>query len=151
MWGFGKEVYKTLLQLAEDEDVGDYTDVTNGFDIKVNVTPGNPYPSTSVNIKPKMSPLSDNNTQVDLWLNEQPDPIAGFTKYDYDFIKKQLQGWLNPDAEGADETPAPQAAAPAPIPTPAPAAPATYTLESTQPKTNVVDKFDELFTNDLPF
>lgn len=151
LWGFGKEVYKTLLQLAEDEDVGDYTDVTNGFDIKVNITPGNPYPSTSINIKPKMSSLSDNNQHVDLWLNEQPDPVAAFTKYDYDFIKKQLQGWLNPEAEGTEEAPAPQAAAPAPTPAPTPAAPPAYTLETAQPKPNVVDKFDELFTNDLPF
>lgn len=151
LWGFGKEVYKTLLQLAEDEDVGDYTDLTNGFDIKVNITPGNPYPSTTVNIKPKMSPLSDNNTLVDLWLKEQPDPIAGFSRYDYDFIKKQLQSWLNPDAEGTEETPVPQASIPASAPVIAPAAPANYNLESTNSKTNVVDKFDELFTNDLPF
>jgi hypothetical protein len=152
LWGFGKEVYKSLLQLAEDEDVGDYTDVTNGFDIKVNVTPGNPYPSTTINIKPKMSALSDNNTQVDTWLNEQPDPLSAFNKYDYDFIKKQLQAWLNPDAEQTEEAPAAQAPAPV-TPPPAPA-PATFTLESngtSQPRGTVVDKFDELFTNDLPF
>jgi hypothetical protein len=94
-----------------------------------------------------MSPLSDNNTLVDLWLKEQPDPIAGFSRYDYDFIKKQLQSWLNPDAEQAEETPAPQVQpvvkAPAPV--------SDFTLEAVQPKSNVIDKFDELFTNDLPF
>jgi hypothetical protein len=171
LWGFGKEVYKTLLQLAEDEDVGDYTDVTSGFDLSVNVTPGNPYPSTTVSIKPKVTALSDNSAKVDNWLNEQPDPLASFNKYDYEFIKKQLQSWLNPDAEQAEEAPAaaPAAATPAPVAevtqAPAPAMPVgsfkaseipsppiaqPYTLE-TKEKPTVVDKFDELFSNDLPF
>jgi hypothetical protein len=57
---------------------------------------GNPYPETTVRIKPKQTPLSDNNDQVDLWLKEQPNPIEVHTEYDYDFIKKQFQNYLNP-------------------------------------------------------
>ena len=65
---------------------------------------GNPYPETSVRIKPKQTPLSDNNEQVDLWLKTQPNPTEVHTQYDYDFIKKQLQNYLNPGS--ADESPA---------------------------------------------
>jgi hypothetical protein len=163
LWGFGKEVYKALLQLAEDEDIGDYTDVTAGFDLSVTITAGNPYPTTTVSIKPKVSALSDDSGKVDLWLNEQPDPLASFNKYDYEFIKKQLQGWLNPEAEQEQATQAPASAAPAvqaapatpagsfkavDIPSPPIATP--YTLE-TKEKPSVVDKFDQLFSNDLPF
>ena len=96
LWGFGITIYKALLALAEDEDVGDFTDVINGWDMVVEQVQGNPYPETSVRIKPKQTPLSDNNDLVDSWLKEQPNPAEVFTQYDYDFIKKQLQNYLNP-------------------------------------------------------
>ena len=48
--------------LAEDEDVGDFTDVINGWDMVVEMRQGNPYPETTVRIKPKQTPLSDNNS-----------------------------------------------------------------------------------------
>merc|ERR1712224_292474 len=75
LWGFGVTIYKALLALAEDEDVGDFTDVVNGWDLIVEQQPGNPYPTTTVRIKPKQTPLSDNNDLVDSWLKEQPNPV----------------------------------------------------------------------------
>jgi len=96
LWGFGVNIYKALLALAEDEDIGDFTDVLNGWDMVVEMQKGNPYPETTVRIKPKQTPLSDNNESVDSWLKEQPNPVEAFTQYDYDFIKKQLQGHLDP-------------------------------------------------------
>lgn len=103
LWGFGKTIFKALLALAEDEDIGDYTDVVNGFDMIVDQVQGNPYPETTVRIKPKMSPLSENNDNVDSWLKEQPNPLEIYTQYDYDFIKKQLQNHLSPDGTSNDE------------------------------------------------
>jgi len=103
LWGFGITIYKALLALAEDEDIGDFTDVINGWDMVVEQVQGNPYPETTVRIKPKQTPLSDNNDQVDLWLKEQPNPVEVHTEYDYDFIKKQLQNYLNPGS-GDEET-----------------------------------------------
>ena len=94
LWGFGVTIYKALLALAEDEDVGDYTDVINGWDLVVEQQQGNPYPTTTVRIKPKQTPLSDNNDNVETWLKEQPDPNDVFTQYDYEFIKKQLQNYF---------------------------------------------------------
>jgi len=148
LWGFGKQVYNTLLQLAADEDVGDFTDVMNGFDIVVEMVQGNPYPQTSVRIKPKQSTLSDNNTHVDTWLKNQPDPLKCFTKYDFNFVKKQLENWLSGNEDG-DETPAPVAAAPAATQAPK----QSFTLENqASPKQNTVSQFDDLFKDDdLPF
>lgn len=99
LWGFGKTIYKSLLALAEDEDIGDYTDVINGFDMIVEKVESNPYPETTIRIKPKMSPLSDNNELVESWLEDQPDPKDTFTQYDYGFIKTQLQNMLNPSED----------------------------------------------------
>ena len=105
LWGFGITIYKALLALAEDEDIGDYTDPVQGWDMVVEQVPGNPYPETSVRIKPRQTPLSDNNDLVDKWLKEQPNPLEVHREYDFDFIKKQLQGYLNPGSV-VEEAPA---------------------------------------------
>lgn len=155
LWGFGTTIYKALLALAEDEDVGDYTDVINGWDLVVEQTPGNPYPTTTVRIKPKQTPLSDNNDNVELWLKEQPNALEAFTEYDYEFVKKQLQNYLNPSEE-ATQAPAEPTETSEPVTTAAPAPspiPGTgimeekaYSLESaTAGKQNSVNKFDDLF------
>ena len=148
LWGFGKEVYKNLLQMAEDEDIGDYTDVINGYDMVVEVTQGNPYPQTSIRIKPKQTPLSDNNAQVDAWISTQPDPLASFTKYDFNFVKKQLENWLSGGEESEAAAPAPVVAAPAAVQAPK----QSFTLENQTPKQDTVSQFDDLFKDDdLPF
>jgi hypothetical protein len=157
LWGFGKTVYKSLLALAEDEDVGDYTDVINGFDMVVDITAGNPYQETSIRLKPKSTPASTDTTLVETWLKTQPDPTAVFTQYDYEFIKKQLMKYLDPDAE---EIPTSTISS---SPTPSPSAPtfteAEFTLQApildpdtdwitgkdTPAKKDVVSKFDDLF------
>ena len=153
LWSFGKEVYKTLLQLAEDEEIGDYTDVINGWDMTIEITQGNPYPSTSVRIRPKQTPLSEDNAKVESWMKEQPEALSSFTKYDFNFIKKQLETYLN----GGEETeevapvaPAPVQAAPAAVQAPK----QSFTLESVvAEKKDAVSQFDDLFkdTDDLPF
>lgn len=104
LWGFGVTIYKALLALAEDEDIGDFTDVVNGWDLVVEQAPGKPYPETSVRIKPKQSPLSADSKQVEMWLKDQPNPIDSFNHPDYEFIKKQLQGYLTPGEETTPET-----------------------------------------------
>jgi hypothetical protein len=115
------------------------------------------FPTTTVRIKPKQTPLSDDNTQVDLWLKEQPNALEVQTQYDYEFIKKKLQEYLNPGEE---------VASPANIPAEsiAPVAPASvaaeptdlekalgsnktdFTLETAvEGNKSTVNKFDELF------
>ena len=149
LWSFGTNIYKALLALAEDEDIGDYTDVLNGYDMVVEQTPGNPYPTTTVRIKPKTSPLSTDNAKVDLWLKEQPNPIEAFTQFDYEYIKKQLQGYLTP---GEVEQPAEAAESIAPVAQETDSDKALgsnktdFTLETaTVGKKNTVNKFDDLF------
>ena len=134
LWGFGITIYKALLALIADEDIGDITDVINGWDLVVEQQQGNPYPETSVRIKPKQTALSDNNDQVETWLKTQPDPSDVHTQYDYDFIKKQLQNHLNPGA--AEDTPAKTEA---PVKK-------DFTLETASAgNKDTVSKFDDLF------
>jgi hypothetical protein len=160
LWSFGVNIYKALLALAEDEDIGDFTDVINGWDMVVETTPAagpGQFPTTTVRIKPKQTPLSDDNAQVDLWLKEQPNALEVQTQYDYEFIKKKLQEYLNPGEE---------VATPATVPAEsiAPATPVAavaeetdlsatlgnhktdFTLETAvQGNKSTVNKFDDLF------
>ena len=103
-WEFGKQIYQELLSLANDEDIGDFTDTSNGFDMTVEVVQGNPYPQTSVRVKPKQTPLSDDNNLVDTWTTEQPELFKYFKKYSYDEMKAALAGFLNPE-ESQESTP----------------------------------------------
>lgn len=143
LWGFGVNIYKALLALAEDEDIGDYTDPINGYDMIVEQVSGNPYPTTTVRIKPKMSALSTDATQAELWLKEQPNAIETFTQYDYDFVKNKLESYLSPGEEG-EVSLVPQGEISDPVPTST--QPARYEMQTAAPKP-VAQKssFDDLF------
>lgn len=153
LWSFGVTIYKALLALAEDEDIGDFTDVMNGYDMVVEQTPGNPYPFTTVRIRPKTSTLSDDDSKVSTWLKNQPNPLESFTKYDYEFIKKQLQNYLSPGDEPSTPAVPTEAVAPVAAPVMEREVPGTgimeeksFSLESaTAGKQSTVSKFDDLF------
>ena len=103
---------------------------------------GNPYPETTVRIKPKQTPLSDNNDLVDKWLKEQPNPTEVHTEYDYDFIKKQLQNYLNPGAEETTTSTAGSETTPESLGQQK----SDFTLENaTAGNQDTVSKFDDLF------
>lgn len=149
LWGFGVTIYKALLALAEDEDIGDYTDTINGYDMVVEQAQGNPYPTTTVRIKPKQTPLSDNNEMVDIWLKKQPIPEESFTQYDYDFVKKQLQNYLDPDS-AEDETTTPETPSTtgtdSSLPSSLGSNKTDFSLETaTKDSKDSVSKFDDLF------
>jgi len=146
LWGFGKTIYKALLALAEDEDVGDYTDVVNGWDLIVEQVQGNPYPETTVRIKPKQTPLHENTDLVETWMKEQPRPQDSFTQYDYEFVKKQLQKYLDPDSE-EEATPAPPTTqSSAPVQKQEAIFTEHNTAKATEAKADVVTQFDDLFS-----
>ena len=143
-WEFGKQVYQELLSYAADEDYGDFTDVVSGLDMTVEVVQGNPYPETSVRIKPKQTALSDNNDQVDSWLKTQPNPVEVHTQYDYEFIKKQLQNYLNPGS--AEESTPAQTKTDDKLPESLGQQKTDFTLETaTAGNKDTVSKFDDLF------
>ena len=108
LWEFGKEVYQSLLSLAADEEVGDFTDILEGRDIKVETvgpdSTGTTYNKSKVLPALKTSTLSDNNSEVEKWLSTQPDPIKFYKKYTFEEIKGFLAEWLNPEVEAENET-----------------------------------------------
>jgi hypothetical protein len=54
---------------------------------------------TSIRVKPKVTTLSDNPTQVSQFLTEQPDVLENQRKYSFEDMKTILQNWLNPETQ----------------------------------------------------
>ncbi len=157
LWQFGKQVYEELLALAVDDEIGDYTDIVNGRDITVETvgpeSTGTPYNKSSVRVRLKTTPLSEDAELVEKWTSEQPNPTDGlFKRYSFDEMKSALEKWLSPE-EGEDEevVAAPVAQKPA----------TNFSLDTTKAKQSKVDEFDSLFDttsgessnngDDLPF
>jgi hypothetical protein len=139
LWEFGKQVYQELLSIADDPDVGDYTDPVQGRDITIETTDpqtnGTQFNQSKVRVRTKVTALSDSAADVQKWLSTQPDPFTIFKKYSYDEMKEALLGWLNPEEQTDEAVPA--------APVAEEKAPAAFSLNT--PKKSIDDEFDELF------
>jgi hypothetical protein len=140
LWGFGKQIYMDLLSIAEDEDVGDYTDPVQGRDITIETldkaSTGLTYDKSTVRIRTKVTPLSTKADEAKKWLSEQPDPMTQFKRYSYDEMKAALLTYLNPESEA-------EQAASAPTPTEEPKQ-QKFSLSTSKEDTN--SKIDDLFS-----
>ena len=160
LWEFGKEIYEAFLQMAADEEVGDFSDIMSGRDIKlVTVGPestGTKYNKTTITPSMKTSSLSEDSKLIEKWLEEQENPLDMYKPLPFDTIKQALQEWLNPEEEEEEEfIPADGKLEVEEVEETAPAK-SNYSL-STKPATKKTkaDQFDDLFgddkTDDLPF
>jgi len=151
MWEFGKMVYEAFLNLAADEEVGDFTDIMNGRDIKLVTTSpeqnGTKYPNTSISPSMKQTPLSTDKKQVETWINDQQNPKETFKPLPFDTLKGALQEWLSPEEEEGEISSEPAAAFDDEK------TDSNYSL-STKKKETKGDTFDKVFDDDkddLPF
>jgi hypothetical protein len=152
LWEFGKEIFEAFLQMAADEEVGDFTDIMMGRDIKlVTVGPestGTVYNKTTITPSMKTSPLSENDKDCELWLEDQVNPKESYKMLPFDEIKAALAEWLNPEDEKEEEFPSDGKLTVETKPE------SNYSL-STKPaaKKSKADNFDALFEedDDMPF
>jgi len=154
LWQFGKEVYQEFLNLAADEEIGDFTDIAQGRDIKLSTvgpeSTGTPYNKTSIGPSLKQTQLADTEDAIKQLLENQADPMKVFKPLTYDEMKTSLQEWLSP--EGDDEEGSISSE-------PAVAfdseSKSNYSLDVKNVKQTKADKFEDLFsdetTDDLPF
>lgn len=155
LWQFGKEVYQSFLNMAADEEIGDFTDIAEGRDIKLTTVgpevTGTPYNKTTIGPSMKTSELADSADAIKELLENQADPMKVFKPLSYDEMKEALQEWLSPeDSEEEGDI----------ISEPAVAfdsderegTKSNYSL-SAKPKQTKSDKFNDLFEDDddLPF
>lgn len=108
LWQFGKETYMELLSMADDEDIGDYTDINEGRDITVDTVgpdvTGTEYNKSTVRAKTKQTPIASSKEEIKKLLEDQPNPLDQYNKYSFDEIKSSLQEYLSPsDNENEEE------------------------------------------------
>ena len=150
LWQFGKEVYQDFLNMASDDEIGDYTDIEGGRDIKLTTVgpevTGTPYNKTSVGPSLKTTPLSDDVNVVKSLISNQPNPLEVFKKLTFEEVKANLQEFLSTGEEQEVSTPSK---------TPLPSS-NNYSLDTNKSKSKA-DQFDDLFSegkdkkDDLPF
>ncbi len=145
MWEFGKKVYEAFLNLAADEEVGDFTDIINGRDIKLVTTSPEQnktkYNLTSISPSMKQTPLSDDKDLVETWLEDQQNPKETYRPLPFDTLKGALQEWLSPEEEEGEISSEPAVAFDDEK------TDSNYSL-STKKKETKADKFDDVFNDD---
>lgn len=103
LWEFGVNVYKQLLGLASDEEVGDFTDPIDGRDFNVvgekTIVGNRDVITARITPRMKSSPITEDSELLEKYLNEQPDILEVQIKFSYDKIKEVLETYLNPDGE----------------------------------------------------
>ena len=157
LWQFGKEVYQEFLNMAADDEIGDYTDIAGGRDIKLTTvgpeSTGTPYNKTSIGPSLKTSPISDDSAVVEKLLNDQADPMKVFKPLSYDDMKASLQEWLAPEGSEEEDSIISEPA----VAFDSDVKKSNYSLDTTAPtvKKSKAAQFDDLFnddkTDDLPF
>jgi hypothetical protein len=161
LWEFGKEIYMQLLGIAEDEDYGDFTDISEGRDFTVDVVTGDiggrQGLKSSIRVKPKTTPLNTDTEVIKMWLDEQPNILEIQRKMDFDALKEILQNWLTPEDE-TEEVEEEEEDTPTEAPTEAPTedpilakakeSKANYSLKTPTKPVSKADKFDALFDDE---
>ena len=155
LWQFGKELYMDFLNLADNEDVGDFTDVMSGRDITLTTVgpevTGTNYNKTTIMPKVKETLLADDKASITSLLENQPNPMEVFKKYSYDEMKQALQEWLTPEDEYEEGAIIDDEKEEEVIEKPS----KTYSIKTpVKEQVSKADKFDALFEeedDDLPF
>jgi hypothetical protein len=152
LWQFGKELYMDFLNLADNEDVGDFTDVVNGRDITLTTVgpevTGTNYNKTTIMPKVKETQLADSKSAIEALLDNQPNPMEVFKKYSYEEMKQSLQEWLTPEDEYEEGAIIDDEKEEEVVEKPSKA----YSIKTpVKEQTSKADKFDALFEDDLPF
>ena len=154
LWQFGKELYMDFLNLADNEDVGDFTDVMNGRDITLTTVgpevTGTNYNKTTIMPKVKETLLAEDKATIEALLDNQPNPMEVFKKYSYDQMKQALQEWLTPEDEYEEGSIIDDEKEEVVVEKPSKA----YSIKTpVKEQASKADKFDALFEedDDLPF
>jgi hypothetical protein len=107
LWEFGKEIYTQLMNIAMNEDYGDYTDVNEGRDFVVEATDGEVAGKKVVKCaltpRVKTSPITDDAELLTSYLSEQPDIMSINRKHTYESLNEIFQKWANPEEEDDNE------------------------------------------------
>lgn len=104
IWSYSKSVYQWLIEdVILNEDYGDITDIHNGNDIRVKKVqkPDDQYPSFSTTVRPRKTPLHDDEEVVNEWLKNTPDisPEVLHERKTPEEVQKILDNFMGSESE----------------------------------------------------
>lgn len=100
VWSFNPFIYQRLLSFFTDEEVGDILDPSEGFDLKVTITPskkvfnGKAVMDTVVDASRRPSKLSDDAEQAKKWIDGVPNIDDMYPQKSTAEIEQILNTWL---------------------------------------------------------
>ena len=107
-WGFGKTVYQELLSIIADPDYGDITDPISGRDVSVEFKTaeetGASFPSTSIRVKPNITPITEDASALENINNSQKQITEIYQERSYDELTQALNEYLNGDSTTEEES-----------------------------------------------
>jgi hypothetical protein len=105
IWGFGKQVYETILGLVLNPEYGDITDVQSGIDLTINYgkPAGAQFPQTKLTPKRRSTPLFKDTAKVQTALDSVPDFSNVFDRKTPAEVQAMLDEFLLSES-GAEET-----------------------------------------------
>ena len=134
-WGFGKTVYQELLSIIADPDYGDITDPVSGRDVSVEFKTaeetGASFPSTSIRVKPNITPITEDASALENINNSQKQITEIYQERSYDELTQALNEYLNGDSTTEEES----------------TEQTTETNSSKMDATQAADAFDDLFNS----
>lgn len=107
-WGFGKTIYEDLLSKLVDPDWGNFFDLQEGRDIKIERIPAEKndtdYPKTNADLVPNKSPLADSKERMKEIIDTQVEITEVFDVLSYEELENILEDYLNPEDEEEEES-----------------------------------------------
>jgi hypothetical protein len=105
IWGYGKQVYETLLGYVLNPDYGDITDVDQGVDLVLQYgkPAGASFPKTTLTPRRKSTPLTKDTDLSAQWLDSIPDMDSLFERKSPEDVGGLLDEFLLGE-ESAEET-----------------------------------------------
>lgn len=103
LWSVSPFEAKQLLGFFLDDEIGDFTDLKNGRDIKLSVTDsgkkfnGKQVNETKINYALKTSPASSDEAVVAKWMANLPNIDSYYPIPSYEDVKTKLENWLESD------------------------------------------------------
>lgn len=104
VWSFGKEIYQRLLEFFLDAEIGDITDVNDGFDLKIKITKaaGKLWPDTTVDAARKATKLFADSKRIEDTLAAIPNLDEYHKLKTYDELKAIIEAWSRGDEAPSD-------------------------------------------------
>jgi len=106
LWNFSPTVYQRILGFFVNKEIGFVNDPVKGRDLVVNVTKADNKKYQQCQVDPSFTarPLSQDQGEMQKWLDSIPSLDDKFELKSYDVIKKALDDWLAGDDEEQDDS-----------------------------------------------